>query len=216
MNELDWQQIVSAWNLLDRDRRGELFIRVQITHAPKFRGGSLPIEGEAPPVIDWWPFDQIEERKAHLKKHGPFVPWETRSGAIATAEALSRAGAEGRIAVWIEAVLWEKSNRQTWPPYWPDVPHRVYIAARRKLSALDLDFRHHACTTAFPWASEQLFLRLGEWLNAAFASAQTDDQRLARTIEYVLLRRALVLSECALVKVAAVPDGIAPLPTELS
>lgn len=223
-----WQEIVRAWRMLERstcqdpDEEQERFTRIRVANAAEFRGGRLPLEDEDP-VIDWWPLDQIDDRYDYLKKNGPFVFWGTRSGAISTAEALKRATGEGRIAVWVEAVL-GGDGRYQWPASWGEVhglkkaAHHVYLAALHKLHEARLNFRHHACTSAFPWAAEYLQTRLEEWASAAFANRAAfvgtvaEEHHTERLVEYVLLRRALVMSQWTLVEVSAVRGGVAAVP----
>jgi len=222
-----WRQIVSAWKTLDRpldldDSERERFTRIRIANAAEFKGGRLPLEDEDP-VIDWWPLDQIEYRYDYLRKNGPFVFWGTRSGALSTADALKHATGEGRIAVWVEAVL-GGGGRYRWPASWDEVhglkkaAHHVHLAALHKLNEVGLNLRHHACTSAFPWAQEHLQDRLEEWMSVAFANrsafvrATPAEHHIERLVEYVLLRRALVLSQWALVEVSAVRRGLTALP----
>jgi hypothetical protein len=210
-----FREIVNTWEYLSSDTPLDLCVKIRIPNAPEFPGGRLPIEGAAgeEPVVDWWPVRQIDQRRSYLQKHGPFISWEpTKKGQLATAEALYRARGAERIAVWVQGAMWD-AGKDHWSvkverhvrPIWND----IYVAVREVTDELGVS-RHHN-STALPL--ESMGCRMGEWLRADFESPEHDEhQLLQRIVGYAVLRRALVLSQWALVDVAAAstPRAVAP------
>ena len=106
--------------------------------------------------------------------------------------------------------MWEASREHQWSavksrygamlqPVWRDMYHAVSDGL--------VGSRHHACTTAFPTSGGNLVWMLDEWLRPDFTSPGHDENELIqRIVGYAALRRALVLSEWALVDVAAMRE----------
>jgi hypothetical protein len=94
-------------------------------------------------IIDWWPVDAIESRRASMEKLGLLgIRWNTRVGEAHTATMLVNSqSAEESAAVWIGAYLWglDHSRRGQWTL--PEdtelsIRHAVYGELRRRGHAL--------------------------------------------------------------------------------
>ena len=207
---LEWSLIERCWD--NSGGRGftekpEPLLQVRVVNPPESPKGRLPVEGQERPAVDWWPTNEVEARYHELARYGPYVCWEpTRSGVMVTAEALAHATGADRIAVWVEAAIWEQSRHWAYKeselilrPVWDG----IRAAAFHKVKALR--HRHHLCTTALPAPYSLLTDQLDDWLAPDLTSGEHNLEALvARIVGYAALRRFLVISEWTLVDVAAV------------
>jgi hypothetical protein len=79
--------------------------------------------------IDWWPIDELDERRANIERFGrarPFsTSWDERPGVRATVAMLwkLRDSPELVACTWLSAALWEWEKSLPWN--WSGRPHAV-------------------------------------------------------------------------------------------
>jgi hypothetical protein len=200
-------EIVRAWKWhTGLEEEVEPCLRVRIEHAPVFRGGRLPYEDERH-VYDWWPVEQIEQRRTQLREQGPFLLWEpTKRGPLNTAEALCEARGDERIAVWVLGMMWDARKCEWKAPLQRevrDVWNAVYMAVRE---SAQVGWHHNSM--AFPYPRGSLSHDVSEWLDGEFSTPREDKEVLRRIVGYAALQRAILLTGWTLVDVAAVRGGV--------